>query len=376
MTNRDVLIIGAGAAGSTTAFHLAKAGHKVTLLEKDSGRLIKPCGGGMAAAVQDWFPFDLTPAVDQLIKVVDFSWCLSDQVVAQLPGNAPFWIVRRERLDELITNQAVNAGAELLRPFRVTELKKSTKNWQVTNEEGKQITAKAIVIADGSNSPWPKIHGLGPRNQHHAVTTSVRLEGNGNLKENTARFEFGLVHHGFAWAFPVKEGVNIGIGSFIGRNEINSEDVLNQLLPSLGFDPQAGKRQTASLRVWNGHHALHGDGIVAVGDAASLCDPFLAEGLRPALMSGCEAARCLNHWLRGDSHNLVDYTKIMRVRWGNSMAWGKRIAQVFYRFPKVGYQLGIKRPTAPQRIAQILSGEMGYGDIAQRVIKRLLLKGN
>jgi len=37
-------------------------------------------------------------------------------------------------------------------------------------------------------------------------------------------------------------------------------------------------------------------------------------------------------------------------------------------------ELGIKRPTAPQRIAQILSGRMGYGDIAQRVIKRLLLQ--
>jgi hypothetical protein len=56
------------------------------------------------------------------------------------------------------------------------------------------------------------------------------------------------------------------------------------------------------------------------------------------------------------------------------MAWGRRIAQVFYRFPGVGYQLGIKRPTAPRRIAQILSGEMGYGDIAQRVIRRLLLQ--
>ena len=56
------------------------------------------------------------------------------------------------------------------------------------------------------------------------------------------------------------------------------------------------------------------------------------------------------------------------------MAWGRRIAQVFYRFPKIGYQLGVKRPTAPKRIAQILSGEMGYADIAQRVIKRLLLK--
>jgi len=55
------------------------------------------------------------------------------------------------------------------------------------------------------------------------------------------------------------------------------------------------------------------------------------------------------------------------------MAWGRRIAQVFYRFPGVGYQLGIKRPTAPQRISQILTGEMGYGDIAQRVIRRLIL---
>ena len=54
------------------------------------------------------------------------------------------------------------------------------------------------------------------------------------------------------------------------------------------------------------------------------------------------------------------------------MAWGRRIAQVFYRFPRTGYQLGVKRKTAPKRIAQILSGEMSYEDIAKRVIRRLL----
>jgi flavin-dependent dehydrogenase len=113
---------------------------------------------------------------------------------------------------------------------------------------------------------------------------------------------------------------------------------------------------------------------VAVGDAASLCDPFLAEGLRPSLMSGCEAAASLDSWLNGTQPDLSNYSKRMRERWGDSMAWGRRIAQVFYRFPNVGYQLGIKRPTAPQRIAQILSGEMGYGDIAQRVIRRLMLQ--
>ena len=80
--------------------------------------------------------------------------------------------------------------------------------------------------------------------------------------------------------------------------------MLAQLLPDLGFDADAGIRQRGQLRVWNGHHRLDGDGIVVVGDAASLCDPFLAEGLRPALMSGCEAARHLNGWLKGDSRDL------------------------------------------------------------------------
>ncbi len=374
MSIKDVLIIGAGAAGSTAAFHLAKAGNKVTLLEKSAIDIIKPCAGGMSAAVQEWFPFDLMPVIDEVIKRVDFSWCLTDQVIAELPGSSPFWIVRREKLDSFLTSQAINAGAELLRPFKVIKLQKAGKSWQITSEDGRQLEAKAVVIADGSSSPWAKSFGLGPKRQHHAFTTSVRLEGRGTLEEGTTKFEFGLVHHGFAWAFPLVGGVNVGIGSFIGQSAFNSTDILNKLLPELGFDPKEGIRQEAYLRVWNGHSSLNGDGIVVVGDAASLCDPFLAEGLRPALMSGYEAANSLNHWLKGDNTNLNDYTSIIRKKWGESMAWGRRISQVFYRFPKVGYQLGIKRPTAPQRIAEILTGKMGYGDIATRVIKRLLLK--
>ncbi|MFL0789459.1 MAG: NAD(P)/FAD-dependent oxidoreductase [Prochlorococcus sp.] len=376
MTSSDVLIIGAGAAGSAAAFHLAAKGHRVVLLEERDRARIKPCGGGMAASVQGWFPFDLGPAVDEVIKRVDFSWCLDDPVVAELPGSAPFWIVRRENFDALLAAEAVNAGAELLRPFAVSNVQRHGENWQVTAEDGRQQEARAVIVANGSRSALARELGLGPSSLHHAATTSVRLTGRGNLSEGMARFEFGLVHHGFAWAFPLAGGVNVGVGTFIGRHAADSDEILEQLLPSLGFEPDAGERQQASLRVWNGHYPLHGPGVVAVGDAASLCDPFLAEGLRPALMSGCEAARSLDLWLRGETHDLSDYTTSMRTRWGESMAWGRRIAQVFYRFPKVGYQLGIKRPTAPQRIAQILSGEMGYGDIAQRVIKRLLLQRN
>ncbi len=374
MTIRDVLIIGAGAAGSTAAFHLAQSNYKVTLLEKEEQNKLKPCGGGMASSVQHWFPFDLKPVVEEVIERVEFSWYLDDLVMAELPGNSPFWIVKREKLDEYLANKAIDAGAELIKPFEVSQVTKTAKGWIITDKNYKQLKSRALILANGSNSLWPANFGLGPKSKHLATTTSIRLQGRGNLTKGSSRFEFGLVHHGFAWAFPLNDCVNVGVGTFIGKSSSNNDYILEKLLPNLGFDPKSGSRIHSSLSVWNGNHKINGEGIIAIGDAASLCDPFLAEGLRPALMSGCEAAKALNEWLSGNTSNLDGYSQAMQKRWGKSMAWGKRIAQVFYRFPKVGYQLGIKRPTAPQRIAQILSGEMGYEDIAKRVIKRLMLQ--
>jgi geranylgeranyl reductase family protein len=368
----DVIVVGAGAAGSAAAFHLAARGRRVLLLEREAMPRSKPCGGGMAASVQRWFPFDLTPAVDQVIAQVRFTWCLEDPVTAVLPGNSPFWIVRRSRLDATIAAQAAAAGAELQDGSAVEAIERDGDHWRVVSG-GNVYTARGLVLADGSNSRFSVPLGLGPAKPRFAAAVAAEVEA--EVREpGTARFEFGLVHHGFCWAFPRQGGYSIGVGTFIGREAADADAVLAQLLPSLGLSPTAGERCRSPLRVWDGHHPLHVPGAVVVGDAASLCDPFLAEGLRPALLSGVRAAEAMDHFLSGDDAALQGYSATMRTEWGESMAWGRRIAQVFYRVPKVGYQLGIKRPTAPQRIAQILSGEMGYGDIAQRVIKRLLFQ--
>lgn len=343
------------------------------LIERLAEGRSKSCGGGMAASVQRWFPFDLSPAVDQVIRQVRFSWCLEDPVIAPLPGDAPFWIVRRSVLDGFLAAQAREAGADVRFDCTVESISRQGSVWEVRVNGGPVLRARAVVLADGSSSRFAAELGLGPPRPRFARTVSVEVDAPVE-DPDTARFEFGLVQHGFCWSFPRRGGYSIGVGSFIGRQDLDSERVLAALLPSLGLPADAGERREGLLRIWSGHHPLHGDGIVVVGDAASLCDPFLAEGLRPSLMSGTLAAEALHAWGEGDVTALASYTQRMRARWGESMAWGKRIAQVFYRLPRVGYQLGVKRPTAPQRIAQILSGEMGYGDIAQRVIRRLLLQ--
>ena len=375
MTLIDVAIIGGGASGTTTAFHLASKSKKVCILEKNISSPEKICGGGMSASVQNLFPFKLLPLVDEVIATVEFSWCNTDKVVAELSGSSPFWIVRREKLDSFLLDQALNSGCNLLTNFNVVDVKKKSNVWYITALDGRQIEARAVVIADGSRSPWPKAFNLGPNQQKFASTFSGRIKRRGNLGNETARFEFGLLKNGFAWAFPLKNEVNIGMGTFLdNKNSLPVNDILKSFLPALGFNPSEVIGHNKKLRIWNGHSKLNGEGILLVGDAASLCDPFLAEGLRPALMSGFEAAKSLIYWLDGEVNCLDTYTKTVQRNWGNSMAWGKRISQVFYRFPKVGYKIGVKRPTAPKRIAQILSGEMSYEDIAKRVIKRLLFQ--
>jgi geranylgeranyl reductase family protein len=369
----DVLVVGAGAAGSATAAHLALRGRSVLLCDAAPPGRAKPCGGGMAASVQNWFPFDLSPCVEQVIQRVRFTWCLEDPVIAELPGGANFWIVQRSRFDAFLADQATAAGARLLQPCAIESIERAGQGWEVRDAEGRLLRARAVVIADGSGSRFAAPLGLGPAKPRFAATLSLECEA-AVAEPDQARFDFGLVHHGFCWGFPRHGGWSLGVGTFIGQQEADHDAVLAALLPSLGIDPGSAQRRQGRLRLWSGHFPLHGEGLVAVGDAASLCDPFLAEGLRPALLSATRAAAALDRWLSGDRAALAGYSLAMRQEWGESMAWGKRIAQVFYRLPKVGYQLGVKRPTAPQRIAEILSGKVGYADIAQRVIKRLLFQ--
>jgi flavin-dependent dehydrogenase len=105
--NWQVVVVGGGAAGAAAAFQLAAAGRRVLLVDEAQFPRSKPCGGGMAASVQRLFPFDLLPAVDRVIDQVRFTWCLEDPVIAPLPGDAPFWIVRRSRLDAFLAEQAM-----------------------------------------------------------------------------------------------------------------------------------------------------------------------------------------------------------------------------------------------------------------------------
>tara|TARA_B100000902_G_scaffold372131_1_gene398852 strand:+ start:426 stop:1559 length:1134 start_codon:yes stop_codon:yes gene_type:complete len=370
----DIIIIGGGLSGSSTALNLSKKGYSVLVIEKEKIQNYKTCAGGMASSMQKFIPVDIGDSIESRIKNVEFRWKASDNVIADLSGESPFWIIKREKLDQLLLDESLRNGVQIKRQLLVVKITKLNDKWEITCDNKMKYISEFIVIADGSQSKWAKYFNLGPKKPKFANTVSIRLKGLGEIPKNAVRFEFGFIKYGFAWAFPLKESLNIGLGTFINNGLLEDQDINNQVISSFGFDDFPHKLISKKLRIWNGFHSINGEKVLAVGDAASLCDPFLAEGIRPSLISSFYAAECIDQYLSGKVDDLNHYTKIINNSWGRSMAWGRRIAQVFYRFPRTGYQLGIKRKTAPKRIAQILSGEMSYEDIAKRVIRRLLTK--
>ena len=374
MKGFDVVIIGGGLSGSATALNLSKKGYSILVIEKEKFQDYRPCAGGMASSMQKFLPLDIKDSIESKIKNVEFRWKASDNVIADLNGESPFWIIKREKLDQLLLDESLSNGVQIIRPVLVEKIIKKNDKWEITCNNKKKYISEFLVVADGSQSKWAGYFKLGPRKPKFANTISLRLKGLGEIPRDAVRFEFGFIKYGFAWAFPLKESLNIGLGTFINNGLLENQTINNQVIRSFGFDDFSYKTINKKLRIWNGLHPINSDKVLVVGDAASLCDPFLAEGIRPSLISSFYATECIDQCLKGKVDDLNLYTKKINNNWGKSMVWGKRIAQVFYRFPRTGYQIGVKRKTAPKRIAQILSGEMSYEDIAKRVIRRLLTK--
>ncbi len=363
----DCIIVGGGPAGSSAAYHLAKAGLAVLLLEQAVLPRYKPCSGAVSPSVAQWFDFDFAPAIDAQVQRVRYTWKLGDAVDAQLETE-PIWSVKREVFDQFLIEQAKAQGAEVRDQTAVMGVEFKGDSWQVEAAQA-VLTGRYIIAADGAKGPMADWLGF----KRHKVREAGVLEISTDLPvENGAfSFEFGLAKQGCVWSFPKQKGYSVGVSSFVGGSLKDLKTPLREYAPALGARFEQGEFYTHPLKLWDGNYDLHSDRALLAGEAAAIVDPLTAEGIRPAMFSGVMAARAIAQALSGDAGALAGYTQTIHEQWGADMLWAQRIASVFFRVPKVGYRVGIKRPSATKRLGQILAGEVSYADIANRVIKRL-----
>lgn len=321
----DVLISGAGPAGSRCAEIIAKNGFKVALIEKDV-HWRKPCGGAVSARIMTRY----YPQLKELNALrlngvnmfsseyhkLEYNW---DQ------SGTDSIIVDRLEFDDFIRNVAVEAGAELYDKnisfdFVVEDQKKvgiKTK----TPEGIKEYLGKIIVIADGMSSKLAVKSGLRERwkvNDLGLAKCSI-LEGENNLEKKM--YIYFRAYKGYGWIFPISEKrFNIGCGTFA---EDNLKYNLNQIFEEFKNNPNIKQYFPKSnyKEIWTGSYPLSAigilekslikDNIMIIGDAAGFVSPISGEGIHPSIVSGQIAAEAAIQAFQNDdiSNRTLKYYK-------------------------------------------------------------------
>ena len=367
----DCIIVGAGPAGGTAAYHLAKRGRSVLVLEKETLPRYKPCGGGVSPAIAQWFDFDFSPAISSKADTIRCTWNMGEPVEAELKTPEPVWMVRRDVFDHFLIQQAQKQGAELKDNTAVTGIEFKGDSWQVNTANG-PVTGRYLIAADGAKGPMAKF--LGFKDRKRLLAAALEAEASAKVENgHIAHFEFGMIKNGYLWNFPKADGYSIGIGRFLGGGEAQDfKSILNEYGSLFGVDIKICKQYGHALCLWNGNQKLHTENAVLAGEAACVVDPFTAEGIRPSIFSGMKAAEAIDQALGGDINALEKYTDTINEEWGSDMSWAQKLAGAFYRFPGIGYKVGVKRPSAVQIMGKLLCGELRYSEVTGRALKRLV----
>ncbi|MGI5146975.1 geranylgeranyl reductase family protein [Plantactinospora sp. CA-294935] len=410
----DVIVVGAGPGGSTTAYHLARHGVRVLLLEKTEFPREKVCGDG------------LTPrAVKQLVKLgVDTSpeagW-LRNRGLRVIGGGVrleldwpelasfPNYGLVRTRLDfdDLLAKQAVEAGAELRTGVNVTGpvLDESGRVVGVTAESGPdkaaaRFSAPLVIAADGVSGRLPLALGINKR-EDRPIGVAVRRYYRSPAKHDDNYLESWLelrskehpdkLLPGYGWIFGMGDGrVNVGLGALNSSAAFGKTNYRRLLVDWLAGTPAEwgmtdetnadGPILGAALPMGFNRVPHYTRGVLLVGDSGGMVNPFNGEGIAYAMESGELAAEIVVQALARPAgaereRALAGYPAELKARYGGYY----RLGNIFVKMignphvMRIATKHGMPHPTLMRFVLKLLANltDPRGGDAMDRVINAM-----
>jgi menaquinone-9 beta-reductase len=400
----DVILVGAGPAGSTTAYYLAQAGLDVLLLEKATFPRDKVCGDG------------LTPrAVKQLIAMgvdIDAPGWIRNRglriygggVKIELPwpelASFPdFGLVRaRLDLDQILADRAVKAGAHLLQGTTVTGPildQRTDRIVGVVDKRGNEYRAPLVVAADGNSTRLSLAMGVRKRDDRPMGVAVRRYYTNPRHDDDYLESWLELwdgerLLPGYGWVFGVGNGTsNVGLGLLNTSTSFRNTDYRRMLrrwcagLPEeWQFDEEhaTGPIRGAALPMGFNRQPHYARGMLLVGDAGGMVNPFNGEGIDYAMESGHLAADVIVQALARPTpaqreRALYEYPRILKDRHGGYFTIGRVFVKAIGdpRVMKFATRHGMAHPTLMRFTLKLLANltDPRGGDAMDRIINAM-----
>jgi geranylgeranyl reductase family protein len=403
----DVIVVGAGPSGATTAYYLAQAGVNVLLLEKARFPREKVCGDGLT-------PRAVRALIDMGVDIsLEAGWLRNKglRVIGagmrleldwpELDAFPGYGLVRpRADFDETLARRAQAAGAKLLEEVNVTGpvLNDSGQIVGVTaKSDGVTETyrARVIVAADGNSSRLSVAMGLHKRDDRPlgvAVRTYYRSPRHEDdyLESWLDLWDGDKLLPGYGWIFGMGDGTsNVGLGLLNTSKSFGNTDYRDLLRRWLASMPEewgyVEENRTepvrgAALPMGFNRTPAYYKGLLLAGDAAGMVNPFNGEGIAYAMESGEVLARVITQALARPTaaqveRVLASYPDVLRDAYGGYYALGRLFVQLIGKPQLMRYatRRGMNRPALMRFALKLLANlsEPRGGDASDRVISAL-----
>ena len=330
MPRYDVVVVGGGPAGATSARVLAEAGVRVLLLEKKRIPRFKLCAGCLSARIEGLLPEGWRRLVLNDIKggLLGFRGENYLSVTSERPVA---YIVDRSDFDSFLVEVAVSSGSELWDGAEFIDFEEGFP-LKVRTSRG-TVQTDFLIGADGFYTRVGKLLGY----RKGKFFRSIEFWTEGTLEDRVV-IDIGLVRRGYGWVFPKGDRSSVGIASY------GSENLIDVLKSYASATPYLNGKAVKGTLGWmipfaEREEDLHlGKGRVAlVGDAANMVDPLLGEGIYYGVLGG----KILAEAFIEDPARVVDlYRKKVNDIITPELAHAAKIARLAYRFQRVAFRMG------------------------------------
>ncbi|PBC71417.1 geranylgeranyl reductase family protein [Streptomyces sp. TLI_235] len=339
----DVVVVGAGPAGSSAAYAAAAQGRRVLLLDKAEHPRYKTCGGGIIGPSRDTLPSEFKLPLQDRIHAVTFA--LGGRFTrTRRSKRMLFGLVNRDEFDLRLVQSAEQAGAVLVTGVTATGVEQQDGDGRtafVTTADGRRIEARAVVGADGSASRIGRHVGVS------FDQIDLGLEAEIPVPEEVSRAWAGRIHldwgplpGSYGWVFPKTDSgtLTVGVISARGDGERTKQylaDYIRQLGLS-GFKPSIESGHLTRCRAEDS--PLSRGRVLVAGDAAGLLEPWTREGISYALRSGRLAGEWAVKVAEADGsadvrRQALNYAFAIKAGLGVEMRAGKVMLGAFERRP-------------------------------------------
>jgi flavin-dependent dehydrogenase len=324
MDSCDILIVGAGPAGSSCAWKLRDSGLTTVILDKQIFPRDKVCGGWVTPPVLQELKIDVAEyARSRVLQPIHgfLTSVMGGREMKTDYGKPISYGIRRCEFDDYLLKRC---GASIQQGTPLTSLERSGENWIVNG----QFRAGLVVGAGGHFCPVARYRGANARNEISVAAQETEFEmSESQSKQCSIRPELPELYFcadmkGYGWCVRKNNFLNVGLGRLdphvLPEHVAGFVDFL-KTSGKIGFDLTSHLRGHSYLLYGHSKRDVARDGVLLVGDAAGLAYSQSGEGIRPAVESGLLAGEAI---LAADGKNgpalCKTYKSFLATRFGKS----------------------------------------------------------